>query len=60
MPYSHICITNLALQLFSSFVHFRWSAEPGLQCIQVHFEEESPPRNLITFHTCVGGKLASK
>ena len=22
MPYSHICITNLAPQLFSSFVHF--------------------------------------
>jgi len=25
MPYSHICITNLAPQLFSSFVHFRWA-----------------------------------
>ena len=25
MPYSHICITNLAPQLFLSFVHFRWA-----------------------------------
>ena len=25
IPYSHICITNLAPQLFSSFVHFRWA-----------------------------------
>ena len=25
MPYSHICISNLAPQLFSSFVHFRWA-----------------------------------
>ena len=35
-------------------------AEPGLQCIQVHLEEESQPRHLITFHVCVGGKLTSK
>ena len=25
MPYSHIYITNLAPQLFLSFVHFRWA-----------------------------------
>ena len=25
MSYSHICITNLAPQLFLSFVHFRWA-----------------------------------
>ena len=25
MPYSHICITNIAPQLFLSFVHFRWA-----------------------------------
>ena len=25
MPYSHICITNLAPQLFLSFVYFRWA-----------------------------------
>ena len=36
------------------------SDEPGLAPVQVHFEEESPPRHLITFHTCVGGKLTSK
>ena len=34
------------------------SAEPALPPIQVHFEE-SWPRHLITFHTCVGGKPTS-
>ena len=29
------------------------SAEPGRPPVQVHFEEESPPSLLITFHTCV-------
>ena len=29
------------------------SAEPGLAPILVHFEEESPPRHLITFHMFV-------
>jgi len=28
--------------------------------VQVHFEEESPPRHLITFHMYVGGKPTSK
>ena len=36
------------------------SAESGLQCVQVHLEEESWPRHLITFHICVGGKPTSK
>ena len=36
------------------------SAEPGLAPIQVHFEEESPPMHLVTFHTCIGGKPTSK
>ena len=35
-------------------------ADPGLQRVQVHLEEESWPRHLITFHICVGGKLTSK
>ena len=25
LPYSHICITNIAPQLFLSFLHFRWA-----------------------------------
>ena len=29
------------------------SAEPGRPPVQVHFEEESPPSLLITFHTCI-------
>ena len=29
------------------------SAEPSLVLVQVHFEEESRPRHLITFHTCI-------
>ena len=29
------------------------SAEPGLVPVQMHFEEESWPRHLITFHTCI-------
>ena len=29
------------------------SAEPGWPPVQVHFEEESPPSLLITFHTCI-------
>ena len=29
------------------------SAELGRPPIQVHFEEESPPSLLITFHTCI-------
>ena len=28
------------------------SAEPGLQCVQVHLREESRPRHLVTFHMC--------
>ena len=36
------------------------SAKPSLAPVQMHFEEESPPRHLITFHTCVGGKPTSK
>ena len=36
------------------------SAEPGLAPVQVHFEEESPPRHLITFHTWIGEKPTSK
>ena len=36
------------------------SPEPSLAPFQVHFEEESPPRHLVTFHTCVGGKPTSK
>ena len=36
------------------------SAEPGLQHAQVHLEEESWPRHLITFLICVGGKPSSK
>ena len=36
------------------------SAEPGLQCVQVHLGEESRPRHLITFHMCVGGKPTSR
>ena len=36
------------------------SAEPGLQCVQVHLEEESRARHLITFHMCIGGKPTSK
>ena len=36
------------------------SAEPGMQRVQVHLEEESRPRHLITFHICVGGKPTSK
>ena len=36
------------------------SAEHGLQRVQVHLEEESRPRHLITFHICVGGKPTSK
>ena len=36
------------------------SAEPGLAPVQVHFEEESWPRHLVTFHMCVGGKPTSK
>ena len=35
------------------------SAEPGLVPVQMHFEEESWPRHLITFHMCVGGKSTS-
>ena len=35
-------------------------AEPGLQRVQVHLEEESRPRHLIPFHMCVGGKPTSK
>src|SRR6185503_9734077 len=29
------------------------SAEPGRPPVQVHFEEESPPSLLITFHMCI-------
>src|SRR6185436_18971081 len=29
------------------------SAEPGRPPVQVHFEEESPPSLLSTFHTCI-------
>ena len=29
------------------------SAKPGRPPVQVHFEEESPPSLLITFHTCI-------
>jgi len=29
------------------------SAEPGRPPVQVHFEEESAPSLLITFHTCI-------
>ena len=29
------------------------SAEPALPPVQVHFEEESAPSLLITFHTCI-------
>ena len=29
------------------------SAEPGRPPVQVHFEGESPPSLLITFHTCI-------
>ena len=29
------------------------SAEPGLHRVQVHFEEESAPSLLITFHMCI-------
>ena len=36
------------------------SPEPGLQHVQVHLEEESRPKHLITFHMCVGGKPTSK
>ena len=36
------------------------SAEPGLNLVQVHLEEESWPRHLITLHICVGGKPTSK
>ena len=29
------------------------SAEPGRPPVQVHFEEQSPPSLLITFHACI-------
>jgi hypothetical protein len=35
-------------------------AEPGLQHVQVHLEEEWLPRHLITFHMCIGEKPTSK
>ena len=34
-------------------------AEPGRPPVQVHFEEESPPCFLITFHTCIWRELTS-
>ena len=36
------------------------SAEPSHSPIQVHFEEESRPRHLITFHTCIWREPTSK
>ena len=36
------------------------SAEPGLVPIQVHFEEESWPRHLITFHMCIWREPTSR
>ena len=36
------------------------SAEPALPPVQMYFEEESPPRHMITFYMCVGGKPTSK
>ena len=38
----------------------RGSAEPGLAPIQVHFEEESWPRHLITFHMCIWREPTSR
>ena len=35
------------------------SAEPALPPVQVHFEEESWPRHLITFHICIWRELTS-
>ena len=34
-------------------------AEPGRPSVQVHFEEESAPSLLITFHTCIWQELTS-
>ena len=35
------------------------SAEPDQPPVQVHFEEESPPSLLITFHMCIWQELTS-
>ena len=38
----------------------RGSAEPGLQCVQVHLGEESRPRLLITFHIYIWREPTSR
>jgi len=38
----------------------RGLAEPGLAPVQVHFEEESWPRHLFTFHMCIWREPTSR